>query len=147
MLIQEKETRVLMMMMMNGMRSHAYYISHYITFLILYFFSALVFLLTGAFGQLMLFTQTSGSVILLMFFLWGNVIIAMSFFFASLFNRSRLGLIAVFLIVLCGIIVSIALEQLFQNRDLPTVFYIWPPFAFYHALSLINEASYQPYLR
>jgi hypothetical protein len=42
----------------------------------------------------------------------------------------------------------LATEKLFAGgRNAPIVFLIWPPFAFYRAVQLINLASYDPNLR
>ncbi|KAJ3049478.1 hypothetical protein HK102_012497, partial [Quaeritorhiza haematococci] len=54
----------------------------------------------------------------------------------------------VFLIVLCGVIINIATEQLFQNLEsAPISYLIWPPFAFYRILSVVNSASFRRTLR
>eukprot|EP00842_Homolaphlyctis_polyrhiza_P004047 jgi/Hompol1/4643/HPOL_003777-RA len=146
-LIQEKESRILVMMKMNGMKAFAYYLSHYITFYILYAFSVIVFFITGVAGKLTFFTQTQPALLFLMFFIWGHNQISLAFFFSSLFNRSRFALIIVFVVVLCGVILSLALDSIFLLRDLPSGFFIWPPFAFYRALSVTNRASYTSNVR
>ncbi|KAI8925004.1 hypothetical protein BC831DRAFT_550956 [Entophlyctis helioformis] len=148
-LVQEKEARILVMMRMNGMTSITYYISHYLTFFFLFTLSTFVFLLFGRLTRLTFFTVTESAVYLLLFFLWGNVQIALSFFFSSLFNRSQFTLVIVFLLVLCSVIISLAVESLYSADSPPAGYYVWPPFAFYRALGTINRASYsaglQPY--
>ncbi|KAL2917001.1 hypothetical protein HK105_203433 [Polyrhizophydium stewartii] len=145
MLVQEKETRIFVMMKMNGMRSTAYYGSQYITLYVLFAVSTIIFLIVGYSTKLTLFTLTDTGVLLLLFFIWGHNQIALSFFFTALFNRSRTALVMVFLLVLCSVIISLALNLLFrQGAQLPGWFFIWPPFAFYRALSQINRASYTP---
>ncbi|KAI8909841.1 hypothetical protein EDD86DRAFT_190603 [Gorgonomyces haynaldii] len=119
-LVQEKEQRILMMMKMNGMKSWSYYISHYLTF----------------------FTLTDNGVLILLFFIWGHNQISLAFFLATFFNRSRLALITVFLLVLCSVIISLVTADLFDGKTAPEGYLIWPPFAFYRALSLINTASF-----
>ncbi|KAI8909839.1 hypothetical protein EDD86DRAFT_190811 [Gorgonomyces haynaldii] len=142
-LVQEKEQRILVMMRMNGMKSWSYYISHYITFYVLYTLSTLVFLISGYYGKLTFFTLTQSSVLIWMFFVWGHNQIALAFFFSTLFNRSRFALISSFLVVLCSVMISLAIAQIFQDRPAPTPFFIWPPFAFYRALLLVNDASFK----
>lgn len=127
---------------MNGMKSWPYYISHYITFFVLYAISALIFVLAGIAGQLTLFTLTNGGILFVMFLLWGNSMIALSFFFSSLFNRSRFALVSIFLIVLCSVIIALVIDQLFIDTQAPVPYFFWPPFAFYRCLSLVNRASY-----
>ncbi|KAI8925025.1 hypothetical protein BC831DRAFT_284716 [Entophlyctis helioformis] len=146
-LVQEKEARILVMMKMNGMKTLSYYVSHYVTFFILYAVSTAIFLGAGYVAKLSFFTLTESPVYVLLFFIWGNVQIALAFFFATLFNRSRLALIIVFLAVLCSVIISLAVDQIYQDSAAPITFFIWPPFAFYRALGTINRASYLPFLR
>nr|KAJ3412372.1 hypothetical protein HK105_002369 [Polyrhizophydium stewartii] len=145
MLVQEKETRIHIMMKMNGMSSFTYYVSQYITFYILFAISATVFLLSGQLLKLSLFSRTEGNVLALLFFIWGHNQIALSFFFASLFNRSRTALVIVFLLVLCSVLISVSSNFIFVlGRELPPWFLIWPPFAFYRALGNLNVMSYTP---
>lgn len=79
--------RILIMMRMNGMKEWTYYLSHYITFTILYWISIFVFVIVGTAFKITLFTLTSPSVLYLIFFIWGNNLISLSFFFASFFSR------------------------------------------------------------
>ncbi|KAJ3213533.1 hypothetical protein HDU67_002781 [Dinochytrium kinnereticum] len=145
-LVKEKEDRILMMMKMNGMKAYAYYISHYITFYVLFAISTIIFLIAGRFFRLDFFTKTEISVLAIMFFFWGHVQIALAFFFASIFNKNRIALVTVFLLVLCSVIIAIVLDQLFVNGQVPTALFIWPPFAFYRALSVMNNASFNKLL-
>ncbi|KAJ2990992.1 hypothetical protein HDV02_004022 [Globomyces sp. JEL0801] len=145
-LVQEKERRILVMMRMNGMKSWPYYLSHYVVMLILYCISALVFLITGYCFKLTFFTITPPSVLVIAMFIWGNVQIALAFFFATLFNKSRTALVVVFMIVLCSVIISLVTQQLYEDRTAPFAYLLWPPFAFYRILGLMNVASYDPSL-
>jgi hypothetical protein len=51
-------------------------------------------------------------------------------------------LVIVFLIVLCSVIISLVIDQLFLNAQAPAGYFVWPPFAFYRALGLLNRASF-----
>jgi hypothetical protein len=150
-LVQEKEKRILVMMKINGVKVWAYYLSHYITFYTLYAVSTLLFVIAGGLIRLTLFTKTAPSVLFLMFFLWGircliqgHNQISLAFFFATLFNKSRLALLATFLFVLCSVVISLATQDLFAVKQAPWLYLCWPPFAFYRALTLINISSYDP---
>ncbi|KAJ3118141.1 hypothetical protein HDU96_003670 [Phlyctochytrium bullatum] len=146
-LVREKETRILIMMQMNGMKPWAYILTQCITFFILYMFSAVFFVAAGLLTQLTLFTMTEMGLLWLLIILWGIAQIALAFFFASLFNKSRIALVSVFLISLCGVIISISLEQLFKaGANMPVALFIWPQFAFYRALGLLNRSSYNKFL-
>ncbi|KAI9329182.1 hypothetical protein BDR26DRAFT_872834 [Obelidium mucronatum] len=140
-------TIIFIMMKLNGLKSWTYYLSHYVTFYILYTFSAAIFLIVGVKSNLTFFSQTQVGVLILLFFVWGHVQIVLAFLFSTLFSRSRIALVLVFLIVLVGVIVSLVAERLFSNTTAPAGFFIWPPFAFYRALTLINKASYSPGVR
>ncbi|KAJ3117496.1 hypothetical protein HDU96_006590 [Phlyctochytrium bullatum] len=145
-LVKEKEDKIFMMMKMNGMKAWAYYLSHYLTFYIQYAVSAIIFLIAGRFFRLDFFTKTEVGVLVVLFFIWGHVQIALAFFFGSIFNKNRTALVTVFLIVLCSVIIAIVLDTLFQNGQVPTAIFLWPPFAFYRALSLVNTASFNTLL-
>ncbi|KAI9333102.1 hypothetical protein BDR26DRAFT_840473 [Obelidium mucronatum] len=149
MLVKEKEERIFIMMKLNGLKTWTYYLSHYITFYILYTFSAAIFLIAGIQSKLTFFTQTQIGVLILLFFIWGHVQIVLAFLFSTLFSKSRIALVLVFLVVLVGVIISLVSERLYSKTTAPMAYLLWPPFAFYRSLSIINTASYtttlQPY--
>ncbi|KAJ3230856.1 hypothetical protein HDU81_004174 [Chytriomyces hyalinus] len=142
MLVKEKEDRIYIMMKMNGVKSWAYYITHYITFLVLFVSSALVFIVVGRVTKLDMFTKTAPFVLISLFFLWGNVQIVLAFVLAALFSKSRTALVMTFLVVLVGVVISLVLANLYEDTFQLPVLNLWPPFAFYRGLSLMNTASY-----
>ncbi|TPX48095.1 hypothetical protein SeMB42_g01671 [Synchytrium endobioticum] len=146
-LVKEKEDRILMMMRMNGLKSYTYYITHYIHFYILFIISTAFFLIVGRLSRLELFSRTGPGVLVFLFFTWGHVQVAMAFVFGALFSRSQIALVVVFLIVLCGVIISLVTDDIFTVA--PTAYFLWPPFAFYRCLSILNIAAItstvQPY--
>ncbi|RUP48908.1 hypothetical protein BC936DRAFT_143659 [Jimgerdemannia flammicorona] len=139
-LVKEKEERILVMMRMNGLKSYTYYLTHYIHFYILHILSTIVFIGSGLVCHMEFFTRTDPGVYILLFFIWGHTQNALAFFLAVLFNKNRTALVITFLIVLCGVIVNEALDFLFTDGA-PAGYFIWPPFAFYRALSVINQQS------
>ena len=46
-----------------------------------------------------------------------------------------------FLIVLCSVVISLVIENLFVEKPAPYALFIWPPFAFYRALGLMNRGT------
>jgi hypothetical protein len=48
------------------------------------------------------------------------------------------------MIVLISLLVSLVTAQLFDAGEIPAAYFLWPPFAFYRALQLLNEASFDP---
>ncbi|KAJ3333017.1 hypothetical protein HDU76_012101 [Blyttiomyces sp. JEL0837] len=64
--------KLFMMMKMNGLKAWAYYLSHYVTFYILFAISSIIFLIAGRASKLTFFTLTQTSVLILLFFIWGH---------------------------------------------------------------------------
>ncbi|KAF9976452.1 hypothetical protein BGZ73_008587 [Actinomortierella ambigua] len=148
-LVKEKEERILVMMRMSGLKSFTYYVAHYIHFYALHLLSSIMFVLAGLAFKLPLFTKVEAGVFILVFFFWGHVQIALAFFLSCFFSKSRTALVIVFLLVLCGVIVAIATETIFEEDAAPLGYFVWPAFAFYRALSVMSRSSYdsryQPY--
>ncbi|KAI8602336.1 hypothetical protein EDD21DRAFT_372164 [Dissophora ornata] len=148
-LVKEKEDRILVMMKMSGLKSFTYYVAHYIHFYVLHILSTLMFIIAGLAFRMPFFTLVQPGVYILLFFFWGHVQIALAFFLSCFFSKSRTALVIVFLLVLCGVIVSLATETIFGTDPAPIGYFVWPAFAFYRALSVINRSSYnttyQPY--
>jgi hypothetical protein len=48
------------------------------------------------------------------------------------------------MIVLISLLVSLVTADLFLPGEIPAAYFLWPPFAFYRALQLLNEASFDP---
>ncbi|KAG0345236.1 hypothetical protein BG004_003854 [Podila humilis] len=148
-LVKEKEDRILVMMRMSGLKSFTYYVAHYIHFYILHIISSIMFIIAGVAFRMPFFTKVDPGVFILLFFFWGHVQIALAFFLSCFFSKSRTALVIVFLLVLCGVIVSLATETIFEDDPAPLGYFVWPAFAFYRALSVINrssyDSSYQPY--
>ncbi|KAJ3000158.1 hypothetical protein HDV02_000441 [Globomyces sp. JEL0801] len=136
MLVKDKETKII-----NGLGSlNGYYISSYVTFYILYLTSMIVFLVTGYATNLDLFTKTEPGLLILLFMLWGKVQVALAFLFSSIFSTSSVATVGVFLLTICGVVTSFIMDGAFQNPDLyPNFLLLWPPFAFYRALGVLNR--------
>ncbi|KXS12068.1 P-loop containing nucleoside triphosphate hydrolase protein [Gonapodya prolifera JEL478] len=145
-IVKEKEDRIAVMMKMNGLKPSTYYVTQYIQFLVLAILSLLAFLIIGIVLRVDFFRNTSKAVLIILFFIWANVQVSLAFFFSSFFSKNRTALIMTFLIVLCSVVVSLTLDQLYTDSLTPA-FFIWPPFAFYRCLSKINTASWRRTLR
>eukprot|EP00160_Parvularia_atlantis_P010481 Unigene2049_Nuclearia_a/m.6373 Unigene2049_Nuclearia_a/g.6373 ORF Unigene2049_Nuclearia_a/g.6373 Unigene2049_Nuclearia_a/m.6373 type:complete len:631 (-) Unigene2049_Nuclearia_a:124-2016(-) len=141
-LVKDKEERILVMMKMNGLKLPVYWLSEYIHFYILHIICTAVFIVTGFIFRLPFFTLTAPGVYVLLFFLWGHVQIIMAFLLSSFFQRSRYALLVGFLLVVIAVIINIATTSLYTDRRAPLAYFIWPPFAFYRAIGLINAASF-----
>ncbi|KAL2912513.1 hypothetical protein HK105_208002 [Polyrhizophydium stewartii] len=142
-LVHEKETRILIMMKMNGVSVTSYYLAHFLTFVSTYAISAMVFLIAGAALSLKMFGGQSLSVLLLVLVLWGLSQVSLSFFLAAFFRRSRLALIIVFLLVLCSVMIAASFDNTLKSGTTPVYFLLWPPFTFCRAIGILNRASYE----
>ncbi|KAJ3409337.1 hypothetical protein HDV05_004476 [Chytridiales sp. JEL 0842] len=140
-LVKEKEERVEIMLTMNGVKKWAFTLAHYVTFYVLYILSTIVFLASGRGARLELFSNTAQALLVILFLIWGNVQITLAFLFSFLFRKTRIAYITTFLIILVSVIISISTARLFRGQTVPTAYLIWPPFAFYRALSVLNSAA------
>ncbi|KAL2915890.1 hypothetical protein HK105_204591 [Polyrhizophydium stewartii] len=142
-LVRDKESRVVTMLRMNGLGSpFAYYLAEYVTFFATSIVSTAIFWGCGAATSLELFSRTEWSVLLILLVLWSNVQVTLAMFFNAISRQSRIALIFVFLIVVCGVVTAFILDQVFPNPgDYPLGLFVWPPLAFYRALGTLNNAA------
>ena len=138
-LVKEKETRILIMMQMNGMKKWAFYFVHYVEFFILHIIASAVFIITGVASQLDFFTRTDPGVYIILFILWGNAQIVIAYFISTFFNKSRTAFTLTFFLVIASVIINIVLNQILGTDKAPNAYLFWPFFAFYRGISLINR--------
>ncbi|KAI9592525.1 hypothetical protein BDF19DRAFT_211325 [Syncephalis fuscata] len=139
-LVKEKEDRILIMMRINGLKARNYYFVRFLQFFIMQFIATIIFVLTGVGFSMPFFTRTNPGIYIILLIIWTVVLTLMSFFLSCLFSKSQTSLISVFVLVLTGVIINTVVEQLVPG-NISLAYFIWPPFAFYRALSLINMAS------
>lgn len=135
------------MMQMNGLSKISYFVSQYTTFFLLNLLSSALFVIAGKITRIQMFANESLGPLLILLLIWGFSQNSLVFLFASIFNKSRIALVIVFMIVLCGVIISLVIQQIFSKGQIPYAYFVWPPFAFYRILQLFNEASYVTSLR
>lgn len=102
---------------------------------------------SGARFNLSLFTKTAPIVIIVTLLLWALAQISLAFLFGALFNRSRIANIAVILLVLCSVIIALGIDNLYPDDPLSNAYFLWPPFAFYRVLGILNRSSFDPSLQ
>jgi len=134
-IVKEKEERYLVMMKMNGMKSITYYITVYLTNLILSLISMFCFCFTGLIFGMELFVQTEMKLLALEFFLWSNVTVILSFLISLFFKKNSSALVGSFLVVLLSVILGISLYTIFENNEF---YFYWAPFAFFYILIKMN---------
>lgn len=121
---------------MNGLKAWVYFLAYYIDFVLSAAISAVVFLLFAAIFRLEVVSINPGPVILLLL-VWINTAVSLSFALSALWGNARNALIATFLLLLISIFICGAAISVW-NVTLPNAFFIWPMFACYTALSIIN---------
>jgi hypothetical protein len=126
-------------MQMNGLKSWTYILAHYTDFLISAFISMSIFLLVAAAFRLEIVSISAGPIIILLL-VWINTAITLSFAISTVFSNARNALVGTFLILLMSIVISIAATAIWTN-DPPSAFFIWPPFACYTAIGIINTRA------
>src|SRR5690554_3459555 len=72
-----------------GLRMGTYWTVTYLFSFLLYFISFILLWIVAAALGFRYFTETDPGIIFIFFFLWGNLLVAFSFFFSVFFNRSR----------------------------------------------------------
>ncbi|OUM57405.1 hypothetical protein PIROE2DRAFT_48760 [Piromyces sp. E2] len=138
-LVKDKEERYLVMMKMNSMKPIVYYIFTYITDLILCMVSMLCFNIAGTICKMRLFVQTSPQFLLIIFFIWSNIVIALSFMFSFFFKRNGSALTGTFAIVLFSVLLAFAVNEKMKDTY---VYFVWPPLAFYYLINSLNESPH-----
>ncbi|KAJ3095514.1 hypothetical protein HDU97_006869 [Phlyctochytrium planicorne] len=150
-LVAEKEARISIMLKLNGVSPWIYNLSNYITFYILFAMSTALFIITGYLTKLQLFTLVNHlrNIQTTYTSLQKDVPSSPHHDVLSMGpcpNRRLLCILGHLQTDKVGasVIISIGLEQINgeQARD-PTVLFIWPPFAFYRGLYLLNVNSYR----
>jgi ABC-2 family transporter protein len=124
---------------MNGLKSWIYFLAHYLDFLLSASISMLIFLLVAAIFHLEIVSINPGPIILLLI-IWINTAISLSFAISTLFGNARNALVGTFLVLLMSIVISIAAVAIWDNNP-PSPYFIWPPFACYTAVGIINSRA------
>ena len=115
-----------------------YWIINYIFDLALFIVVSGVFVICELFFRVRFFTQTSPLLTFLLFILWGNCMIAMAFFFTTIFNKSRTATVFGYLFVIASVIAAEVLNaQIYQFSDPPLWYWVFPPFTFYRGVFLM----------
>ncbi|PNH04925.1 ABC transporter A family member 8, partial [Tetrabaena socialis] len=142
-LVYEKEKRLRMMMKMHGLSDLAYWIVTYLWYLMLYCVYMTFFVVFGSAIRLKIFTTSSYSLQAILYFIFGNNMIAFMFLLSSLFTSSRTAVVVAFLYVFAtGLIGELLLRSLMQQRR-PWMLAVElvPGFALYRGLFEFSEYS------
>src|SRR5271154_4497372 len=124
---------------MNGLKSWIYFLAHYLDFLLSAVISMAIFLLVAAAFRLEIVSINPGPIIIVLI-VWVNTAISLSFAISALFGNARNALVGTFLVLLMSIVISVAATAIWNN-DPPSAYFIWPPFACYAAVGIINSRA------
>ncbi|GLI63912.1 hypothetical protein VaNZ11_007051 [Volvox africanus] len=135
-LVYEKEKRLRMMMKMHGLGDGAYWLVTYLWYLLVYIVYIAFFMSFGTLIRLKIFTTTSISLQAVMFFIFGNNMIAFIFMLSSFFSSSRTATVASFLYIFAmGLIGELLLRALMEeNKPYILAVQLLPGFALYRGL-------------
>jgi hypothetical protein len=124
---------------MNGLKSWIYLLAHYVDFLLSAIVSMVIFLFVAAAFRLEIVSINPAPIIILLL-VWINTAISLSFAISTIFGNARNALVGTFLVLLMSIVISITATAIWNN-DPPAAFFIWPPFACYTAVGIINSRA------
>ncbi|KAG0085669.1 hypothetical protein BGZ92_008811 [Podila epicladia] len=140
-LVQEKENRLRVMMAMNGLKSSAYYLAHYVEFMTMQLILTLIFTGTLAAMKITVMSRTNTWLLILLFLLWAHVQVCFAFLIASVFSRTRRAAIVVNFFVALSAILTVIADSIFDD-GIPIAWLIHPTFAFFYIISIaIMRAS------
>jgi len=88
-IVLEKESKLIEIMKINGMKMKNYWLSNFTFNLILYAATIIVFNLFGIGLSLTMFTQTSPMLLFIIYFGWGLCQIGMAFFFQAFLSNAK----------------------------------------------------------
>jgi len=121
---------------MNGLKTSIYFLAHYIDFVLSAGISVIIFLLIALSFRLEIVSINPGPIIILLI-VWINTAVTFAFAISTLFDNGRNSLVGTFIMLFMSIVISLSSASIWNN-DPPNAFFLWPPFALYTAVSIIN---------
>jgi len=121
----EKVAKLREIMVMSGLKMATYWTVQYLFYMAQYILMVTVLWIASSVIELKLFTLHDAGVLVLFFFVWGNLMIAFSFMLSSLFSNVRTAVACTFLfIVICVECGFTMLFLLIYNEETPKSAYI-----------------------
>lgn len=118
---------------------------------LIYLLVMVVLLILGLVFQLAFFLKTNPALYILLFLLWGNAQIAMSYFLSSLLTSPKTSAVIGYFMVLVNVGVSVAINMTVMETTIPNqAWMLHPPTAFLRGMLLIASGLFgirnmQPY--
>ena len=134
-LVYEKEKRLKMMMKMHGLGDAAYWLITYCWFMALYCIYIAFLMVFGNLFGLGIFRLNSPGLQILLYLIFGQTMIALSFLFSTLFSSSKTAEAAAYFYILSlGLVCFLMIEDLFESWPLVPIIEIIPAVALYRGL-------------
>ncbi|KAG2497357.1 hypothetical protein HYH03_004516 [Edaphochlamys debaryana] len=142
-LVYEKEKRLRSMMKMHGLSDVAYWTVTYLWYLMLYVLYMVFFVVFGSAIGLKIFRTNSYGVQAVLYFIFGNNMIAFMYVLSSLFRSSRTATVSMFLYVFAtGLMGELLLRDLMHtNPPFMVAVELLPGFALFRGLYELSEYS------
>ncbi|CAD7700725.1 unnamed protein product [Ostreobium quekettii] len=144
-LMYEKENHLRIMMKMQGLHDRVFYVVTYFWQLLVYVAFVAVFAAGGSAIGLTAFTKNSWTVQAVFYFMWGNVMIALGFWIASLFRTSKAAVHSTTVWVIgTGLVASLMVSQ-FVTRGPEWLAYamqLVPSFGLYRGLYELGQYAF-----
>lgn len=131
-IVYEKANRLRMVMKMMGLKSTVYWLVNYTFYYSQYSAMIVIMWIFGIFANVQSFRLHDPSVLFLIFFMWGHVLIATSFLLSVFFSSPRSAtVVALLILVLSPTVGGAIFYQMFNSEDTPssafTPFMLYPP--------------------
>ncbi|CAK9091341.1 ABC transporter A family member 7 (ABC transporter ABCA.7) [Durusdinium trenchii] len=145
-IVHEKEHRLRASMLMMGLRMKAYWFVQYAFDFVLVFTTLMVIYILGSALDITILSNHQFSVVLVVFFLWTNVMISFAFLVSVFFKRTRNANIVMYILVFFGVIANVNVNLIVfeETPFLPApAWWVWfPLFTYYRAVFLMAGRSY-----
>lgn len=143
-LVAEKESRLRETMRMMGLKTHVYFISMYLWNFFLFVCLAILAIIIGLILGFAFFLHNNWLSYCVLFFFWGNTLIAASWLLSIFITSSRTAVVLGYAVILAfGILCTNLIRDIVLDTHTPaaTLFgiSIVPPLAFFRGLTLINN--------
>eukprot|EP01112_Ceratiomyxa_fruticulosa_P013038 TRINITY_DN3645_c1_g1_i2.p1 TRINITY_DN3645_c1_g1~~TRINITY_DN3645_c1_g1_i2.p1 ORF type:complete len:881 (-),score=186.76 TRINITY_DN3645_c1_g1_i2:11-2653(-) len=144
-IVYEKEGKLREIMKMMGLNMGVYWLVTYIFNYLMFFIMIILTWILASLLRFRYWTLNAHGAIFGLIFIWGHVLVAASFFFSTLFGKTRTAVVMGYVYVFAsGLLANQVMTSFLQNPDTPNsvVFGISviPTFALYRALLLLSNS-------
>eukprot|EP00898_Chlorokybus_atmophyticus_P003419 jgi/Chlat1/4078/Chrsp26S04118 len=147
-IVYEKERRLRLMMKMHGLGDRSYWTVTYLYNLALYIVYIILFILFGTAVRLKFFYKNSYGIEIILFFLYGNVQIALAFLLSVFFSSSKTATVTAYIYVFgTGLLGEFLLANFIEHQATPDIvvylLQLVPGFGLYRGLYELSQYSFR----